>query len=85
MTLYQFTLLSEAEQKSVFHNSVLVGRINRNGFAYECRQVDYFYVEWRIEPTTGQYLCLRTFTNPDGLHRYLDTIDISSALPWGKA
>jgi hypothetical protein len=47
--------------------------------------VDYFYVEWRIEPDTGEYLCLRTFTNPDSLHRYLDNIDISSALPWGMA
>ena len=85
MTVYQFTLLTEAQQRNVFQKSALVGRIHRNGWAYECRQVDYFYVEWRIEPRTGQYLCLRTFTNPDGLQRYLDDIDISSALPWGMA
>jgi hypothetical protein len=85
MTLYQFTLLNEAEQQAVFRKSALVGKISRNGYAYECRQVDYFYVEWRIEPTTGQYLCARTFTNPDGLQRYLEDIDISAALPWGMA
>jgi hypothetical protein len=81
MDLYRFTLLDEAEQFDVFRQGVLVGRLSRNGFIYECRQVDYFYVEWRMDPKTGQYVSLRTFTNPKGLDRYLADMDLSWLWP----
>lgn len=80
MNLYQFTLLDEEKQQKVFRQGVLVGRLSRNGYDYECRQVDYFYVECRMEPHTYHPLSLRTFTNPDGLQRYLESMDLSGLL-----
>lgn len=80
MDLYQFTLLDERQQQKIFEKGVLVGRLSRNGWDYECRQVDYFYVEYRKEPYEGEYLSLRTFTNPDGLQRYLEDMDLSGLL-----
>ena len=80
MDLYRFTLLDECEQQRIFRQGVLVGRLSRNGYDYECRQVDYFYVECRMECDGEQYLSLRTFTNPDGLQRYLESMDLSGLL-----
>lgn len=80
MDLYQFTLLDERKQQEVFRQGVLVGRLSRNGYDYECRQVHYFYVEGRMEPHQEHFLSLRTFTNPDGLQRYLESMDISEIL-----
>lgn len=81
MDLYRFTLLDERDQQRIFRKGVLVGRLSRNGYDYECRQVDYFYVECRMEPFTDGFISLRTFTNPDGLQRYLEGMDISGWLP----
>lgn len=80
MDLYRFTLLDEREQQRIFRKGVLVGRLTRNGYDYECRQVDYFYVEYRMEPQHDHYISLRTFTNPDGLQRYLEDMDLSGLL-----
>jgi hypothetical protein len=80
MDLYRFTLLDEREQQRIFRKGVLVGRLTRNGYDYECRQVDYFYVEYRMEPQQDHYISLRTFTNPDGLQRYLEGMDLSGLL-----
>lgn len=77
MDLYQFTLLDEKDQQELFEQGVLVGRLWRNGYEYECRQVDYFYVECRREPLHDEYLSLRTFTNPNGIERYLEGMDLS--------
>ena len=57
-----------------------MARLSRNGWDYECRQVDYFYVEYRKAPHEGEYLSVRTFTNPDGLQRYLEDMDLSGLL-----
>lgn len=77
MNLYQFTLLDESRQREIFRQGVLVGRLSRNGYDYECRQVDYFYVEGRMEPYNDHFISLRTFTNPDGLQRYLEGMDLT--------
>lgn len=80
MDLYQFTLLDERQQQKIFERGVLVGRLSRNGWNYECRQVNYFYVECRKEPQGDAYLSLRTFTNPDCLQRYLEGMDLTGLL-----
>lgn len=76
MTIYQFTLLDELKQMEALWDGVFIGRVLKNGFEYECRQVDYFYVECRIAQETREYLSMRTFTNPDLLQPYLDLMDV---------
>lgn len=80
MTLYQFSILEETRQLEVFENGVYVGRITKNGFDYECRQIEYFYVEYRIDPNTCSHLSLRTFKSPDLLQPYLERMDFPAGL-----
>lgn len=80
MTLYQFSILEESRQLEAFGNGVYVGKITKNGFDYECRQIGYFYVECRIDPQTSSYLSLRTFKSPDLLQPYFDRMDFPTGL-----
>ena len=70
MSLYVFNTADEMEQIEAFWNGVLVGKRNDGEFEIECRQVEAFYVEYKI--SYGQYIDMRSFTNPDLLQPYLD-------------
>jgi hypothetical protein len=48
----------------------LVGERNDGEFEIGCRQVDDFYVEYKVN--SGQYIDVRSFKNPDGLQPYFD-------------
>jgi len=69
MTLYQFNIADEMEQIETFWNGVLIGKRNDGEFIIECRQIDDFYVEYKI--TDHHYIDMRSFKNPDMLKLYL--------------
>jgi hypothetical protein len=71
MTLYQFNAADEMEQIEAFWDGALVGRIEKEGFLYECRQIDDFYVEYKIKDR--QYIKFKSFRNPELLQPYLDS------------
>jgi hypothetical protein len=70
MTLYEFIHIDEMEQIEAFWNGVLIGERPEGEFKFECRQIDDFYVEYKI--LNGQYIDMCTFKNPDLLQPYLD-------------
>ena len=72
MTLYKFNSLDEMEQIETFWEGVKIGIRLENGFVYECRQVDDFYIEYKKDETGTNYLDMRSFKNPDLLQSYLD-------------
>lgn len=47
-----------------------MGKRNDGEFEIECRQIDFFYVEYKIKD--HQYIDMRSFKNPDLLKPYLD-------------
>ena len=49
MTLYDFRALDEAEQIEAFWDGILVGSATIDGYQYECRQVNDFYINFRIQ------------------------------------
>jgi hypothetical protein len=48
MTLYEFLMLDEMDQIEAFWNGVPVGTRSEGAFVIECRQVNGFYLEYRL-------------------------------------
>lgn len=76
MTLAEFALLDKMQQVKRFWQGVLVGQRLEGQSLIECRQIDGFYVEYKI--LEKHELNLRCFQNPDHLHPYLSSIDIEA-------
>jgi hypothetical protein len=70
MTLYEFNNADEMEQIEAFWNGVLIGKRIEDEFEIECRQIDDFYVEYKIKD--HQYIDMHLFKNPDLLQPYFD-------------
>ena len=49
MTLYDFKTLDEMEQIEAYWDGVLVGTMFKDGKEFECKQINDFYVTYRIE------------------------------------
>ena len=49
MTLYDFKSLDEMEQIEAYWDGVVVGTMFKDGKEFECKQIDDFYVVYRIE------------------------------------
>lgn len=75
MTLYEFLILDEIKQIEAFWSGVPIGSRGEGAFVIECRQIDDFYVEYKI--LGGHYIDMCGFKNPDLLQPYLNRIDIS--------
>lgn len=76
MTLNEFLRFDEMEQIEAFWNGVEIGRRSEGAFVIECRQIEDFYVEYKI--LGGHYIDICGFKNPDLLQPYLHQIDISN-------
>ena len=76
MTLDEFLRCGEMEQLEAFWNGIFIGNRSSGAFVMECRQIDDFYVEYKI--LGGHYIGMSGFKNPELLHPYLNQIDISS-------
>jgi hypothetical protein len=75
MTLHEFSLLDKMEQVEAFWDAPLVGVRSGDQFLIECRQIDSFYVEYKIQE--GYHTDMRSFKNPDFLSPYLEQIEIN--------
>lgn len=74
MTLAEFARLDKPQQVRQFWQGVLVGQRLEGQSLIECRQIDGFYVEYKIlEKGTRNLKC---FQNPDLLQPYLSSINI---------
>ena len=49
MTLYDFKSLDEMEQIEAYWEGVYVGTMFKDGKEFECKQINDFYVTYRIE------------------------------------
>jgi hypothetical protein len=76
MTLSEYALLEKPQQVKHFWQGVLVGQRLEDQSLIECRQIDGFYVEYKILEKGA--LNLRCFQNPDMLQPYLASIDIET-------
>ncbi len=72
MTIYEFNSADEMEQIEAFWDGVLVGERSDGQFKIECRQINDFYVEYKIRE--HQYIEMRSFKNPDLLQPYFDQL-----------
>ncbi|HEV7333515.1 MAG TPA: hypothetical protein VGN63_20950 [Flavisolibacter sp.] len=78
MTLPNFAKLEKSKQVALFWQGVLIGQRLEGQSLIECRQIDGFYVEYKILEKHSHNL--RCFQNPDLLHPYLNSIDIEQLL-----
>ena len=78
MTLNEYIGLDKPQQVKRFWNGQFVGKRFEGQSLVECRQIDGFYVEYKI--FEKETIDLRCFQNPDMLYPYLGDIDISSVL-----
>lgn len=70
MTLYEFRALDETEQIEAYWEGINVGTYFKDGVEFECRQINDFYVEYRIE--IGKYYQdMRCHKNPNLIEKYL--------------
>lgn len=74
MTLSEFARLDKMQQIKRFWQGALIGQRLEGQSLIECRQIDGFYVEYKI--LEKHPLNLRCFQNPDMLQPYLNSIDI---------
>jgi hypothetical protein len=78
MKLSDFARLEKSEQIKHFWQGVLVGQRLEGQSLIECRQIDGFYVEYKILEKHPHNL--RCFQNPDLLQPYLNSINIQPFL-----
>jgi len=78
MSLNEFLGFDEMEQIEAFWTGVFIGRRSDGGFVIECRQIDDFYVEYKI--LGGHYIDIHVFKDPAFLQAYLSEIDISTVM-----
>lgn len=78
MNLYQFLPADEMEQIEAFWKGVLVGERMEGECKIICKQIDGFYVEYKLQGTS--YIDMRAFKNPDLLLSYLEKIQINVKL-----
>ena len=78
MTLTEFAKLEKPKQVAHFWQGILVGQRLDGQSLIECRQIDGFYVEYKILEKHAYNL--RCFQNPDLLHPYLNNINIEQFL-----
>ncbi len=68
--MYEFLGSDEMEQVEAFWGAVFVGERLENGIKIICKQLNDFYIEYKIKNEI--YLDMRVFKNPDLLQPYLD-------------
>ena len=76
MTLPQFNRLSEMEQIELFWDAVHIGERKDGGYVLVCRQIEDFYVEYKIDPDNEMYVDLRVFRDTSLIEPYLEQIPI---------
>lgn len=76
MTLAEYTRLDKMQQIKRFWSGVFVGQRLEGQSWIQCRQIDGFYVEYKILEKHSRNM--RCFQNPDMLQPYLSRIDIEA-------
>ena len=72
MNLYEFIASGEMEQIEAYRKGIHVGRYTKDGKEFECRQINDFYVEYRIED--GRFFRdMKCHKNPNLIEPYLGT------------
>lgn len=76
MTLSQFNRLSEMEQIELFWEAVHIGEKKEGRYVLICRQIEDFYVEYKIDPNNEMYVDLRVFRDTTLIEPYLEQIPL---------
>ena len=74
MTLSEYARMDKNQQIKCFWTGALVGQRLEGQSLIQCRQIDGFYVEYKI--LEKHALNIRCFQNTDMLQPYLNSIDI---------
>ena len=74
MTLAEYARLDKTQQVRQFWQGMLIGQRLEGQSLVECRQIDGFYVEYKILEKGARNL--KCFQNPDLLQPYLSSINI---------
>ena len=76
MTITEYTRLDKMQQIKRFWCGAFVGQRLEGQSWIQCRQIDGFYVEYKILEKHARNM--RCFQNPDLLQPYLNRINIDS-------
>lgn len=72
LSLYDFIQLDEMEQLEAYWEGVSVGSRPKDGKEFECKQIEDFYIEYRIEE--GRFYCdMKCHKNTNLIEPYLGT------------
>ena len=72
LSLYDFIQLDETEQIEAYWEGVPVGSCTKDGKEFECKQIEDFYVEYRIEDGRF-YRDMKCHKNTNLIEPYLGT------------
>ena len=72
MNLYEFIASDEMEQIEAYWKGIHVGSYTKDGKEFECKQIEDFYVEYRIEDGRF-YRDMKCHKNPNLIEPYLGT------------
>ena len=72
LSLYDFIQLDEMEQIEAYWQGIFVGSYQKDGKVFECKQINDFYVEYRIE-NDRFYRDMRCHKNINLIEPYLGT------------
>ena len=76
LSLYDFIQLDEMEQLEAYWEGVSVGSHSKDGKEFECKQIEDFYVEYRIEEGRF-YPDMKCHKNTNLIEPYLGTEPLS--------
>lgn len=68
MTIYDFAFMDELSQLEAFWEGDFIGEQHNGGFVMMCRQINDFYVEYKM--LGGHYIDMNVFTNHNRLELY---------------
>ena len=64
------------EQIELFWEAVHIGERKEDRYVLICRQIDDFYVEYKIDPNNEMYVDLRVFRDTSLIEPYLEQIPL---------
>lgn len=64
------------EQIELFWEAVHIGERKEDSYVLICRQIEDFYVEYKIDPNNEMYVDLRVFRDTSLIEPYLEQIPL---------
>ncbi len=64
------------EQIELFWEAVHIGERKEDKFVLICRQIEDFYIEYRIDPNNEMYVDVKVFRDTTLIEPYLEQVEV---------